>query len=286
MGLSVLVGLCVLGAPVAADAPSAGRTRVETVAVPLQRDVLSAAAPAAGAVPETASMAPLPGASGWQRPLARINRLVLVGDSLAQEVTPFLQFLTPGKAFVPKFWGGTAPCDWVNTNLEATRSSVVVVSFTGNSLTPCMADGAGGYLDDQPLVDKYRYDIGTIIDRARQAGARVVLVGQPRRAASFDDDAEVDGLNAMYRAFAGAYPFVSYVDAGATVETPDGQYADRLPCTGFDTDCAADGTTVVRGDGVHFCPNVGRNPCDVWASGAFRFGLAIAGAANKPQSYE
>ena len=279
VGLSVLVGLAVLGAPVAADAPSAGRTRLTATEVPLLR-------PSTGGAVEVASSPPLPGSRGWQRPSSKTNRIVLVGDSLAQEVTPFLQYLTPGKAFVPKFWGGTAPCDWVNTDLEATRSSVVVVTFTGNSLTPCMGDGAGGFLVDQPLVDRYRQDIGTIIDHARQAGARVVLVGQPYRDARFDAQLEVDGINEIYRSYAATYPYVSFVDAGATVETPDGQYTDRLPCSSFDTDCASDGTTVVRGDGVHFCPHVGHNPCDVWASGAFRFGLAIAGAANRPQNYD
>ena len=79
---------------------------------------------------------------------------------------------------------------------------------------------------------------------------------------------------------------VSYVDAGRFVETPDGQYTDRLPCSEFDTDCAPDGTTVVRGDGVHFCPIVDVAPCPVWSSGAFRFGSGIAAAANDPVSFD
>jgi hypothetical protein len=79
---------------------------------------------------------------------------------------------------------------------------------------------------------------------------------------------------------------VSYVDAGRFVETPDGRYTDRLPCTELDTDCAPDGTTVVRGDGVHFCPVVDAVPCPVWSSGAVRFGLGIAAAANDPASFD
>jgi hypothetical protein len=79
---------------------------------------------------------------------------------------------------------------------------------------------------------------------------------------------------------------VSYVDAGRFVETPDGRYADRLACTDLDTDCAGDGTTVVRGDGVHFCPVVDAVPCPVWSSGAVRFGLGIAAAANDPASFD
>jgi hypothetical protein len=68
--------------------------------------------------------------------------------------------------------------------------------------------------------------------------------------------------------------------------TPQGRYTDRLACTELDTDCAPDGTTVVRGDGVHFCPIAEVAPCPVWSSGAVRFGLGIAAAANDPQSFE
>lgn len=225
------------------------------------------------------------GSGAWVRPAARTNRVVLVGDSLAQEATPYLRFLAGSKQFVPKFWGGTAPCDWLSVDLEATRASVVVVSFTGNSLTPCMADDAGGYLQDQALVDRYRLDLGVIVDAARRAGARVVLVGQPLRAASFGADVEVEGINEVYRNYAAAFRFVSYVDAGRAVEGPDGAFAERLPCTRFDPDCV-DGTTVVRGDGVHFCPIEGENPCSVWSSGAFRFALVIASATNNPRPFD
>ena len=223
---------------------------------------------------------------GWTKPAARSNRVVLVGDSLAQEVTPFLQFLTPGKAFVPKFWGGTAPCDWRDVDLQANRRSVVVISFTGNSLTDCMSDGQGGHLVDEAVVDQYRYDIGVLIDKARRVGARVVLVGQPLRDATFDADVEVNGINEVYRQFAVAYPFVSFIDAGRAVELPDGRFTDRLPCTSYDVDCADDGMTVVRGDGVHFCPIEGENPCSVWSSGAFRFALVIASATNNPRVFD
>lgn len=222
----------------------------------------------------------------WADPAPLGDRIVLVGDSLAQETAGLIQFLSPGKSVVPKFWGGTAPCDWRDVDLEATPSSVVVITFTGNSLTDCMSDGAGGHLIDQPLVDAYRHDVGVLVDHARQAGARVVLIGQPYRAPSFDAELEVDGINAIYREYAAAFPYVSFIDAGAAVETPDGRYTERLPCTPYDSDCAPDGTTLVRSDGVHFCPIVGQNPCTIWASGAFRFGSEIALAANDPASFD
>lgn len=282
--------------------PSTGRPSVTSpaaaavtpaIATPATPDTPAAATAAVGSLGAAAAPTPASGSAAssirrgaWAKPATRVNRLVLVGDSLAQEVTPFLQFLTPGKAFVPKFWGGTAPCDWRDVNLQANRSSVVVVTFTGNSLTECMSDGEGGHLVDEALVEQYRYDIGVLIDKARRVGARVVLVGQPLRAASFDADVEVNGINEMYQDYAAMFPYVSFVDAGRAVETPDGRFTDRLPCTPYDTDCAPDGTTVVRGDGVHFCPIVGENPCSVWSSGAFRFALVIASGANNPRIFD
>jgi hypothetical protein len=125
-----------------------------------------------------------------------------------------------------------------------------------------------------------------LIDKARFSGARVVLIGQPLRAASFDADVEVHGINRVYRDLAAQHSFVSFYDAGAAVEAADGTFTERLPCSDSDSDCAADGTTVVRGDGVHFCPMAGLNPCPVWSSGAFRFALGIAEAANDAPRYD
>ncbi|MDP2290484.1 MAG: hypothetical protein Q8M22_04805 [Actinomycetota bacterium] len=224
---------------------------------------------------------------GWLQPSGDTTRLVLVGDSLAQESAGLIGFLTAPKQLVPKFWGGTAPCDWVDKDLEADSSTVVVIQFTGNSLTPCMSDGAGGFLEHEAFAVAYEQALHTLIERARQAGARVVLVGQPYRAERFEHEDRVDAINAMLRGFADRWAFVSFVDAGAAVETPEGRFAERLPCTGFDIDCAADGTTVVRGDGVHFCPShLNVSPCPVHSSGALRFSLAIAAAANDPVAYD
>ncbi len=262
--------------------PSSGQPSSGQRSAPQRTDRPAGAPPASG---RSASL-PQTQRTGWTLPASRIDRLVLVGDSLAQEVNPILQILTPGKTPVSKFWGGTAPCDWLGVDLEATRRSVVVITFTGNSLTDCMVGPDGRHLADAALVEQYRYDVGQLIDTARRAGARVVLVGQPHRAPSFEAELEVEGINAMYRDYAQRFRFVSYVDAGRAVETVDGSFAERLPCTVHDIDCAPDGTTVVRGDGVHFCPVAGENPCSVWSSGAFRFGIVIASAANNPRPFD
>lgn len=229
----------------------------------------------------------------WLEPDAQPSRLVLVGDSLAQESAPILQYVTPALAFTPSYWGGTAPCDWRAADLGADRATVVVITFTGNSLTPCMRGDDGAFLADEALVAAYRDGIASLIDTARRSGARVVLVGQPRRDPALDADVEVEGINAVYREYAADHPFVSYVDAGEAVETVDGAFAEHLPCLPDDVaageaGCAPDGsgTAVVRGDGVHFCPVAGANPCPVWSSGAFRFGRAIGAAANDPAAFD
>jgi hypothetical protein len=268
------------GAPIVAAADVA----VAEVDAAVTRQPVDPAA--VGAVDDGSLAVPPIQRGPWREPSGRSDHLVSLGDSLAQETYPLLAYLSPGKTVSIKFWGGTAPCDWLDIDLGAGPSSVVVVSFTGNSLTNCMSDGNGGHLADEALIAKYRTDLGILVDRARQAGARVVLVGQPLRAPSFDADLEVEGINATSREYAAAFPYVSFVDAGAAVETLDGRYTDRLPCTPFDSDCAPDGTTIVRGDGVHFCPIEGENPCSVWSSGAFRFGSAVARAANDPAAFD
>jgi hypothetical protein len=209
---------------------------------------------------------------------------VLLGDSLADEASSVVRYLTPGTEMVPRYFGGTAPCDWFDHDLQATATAVVVISFTGNNDRDCMRDAAGVPMVDEELVEKYAADVRALVDRATSAGAWVVLVGQPRHAPVLDADVEIEGLNAAYRHLADTLPGVSFVDAGRHVETPDGRYTDRLPCTEHDIDCAPDGTTVVRGDGVHFCPVVHVHPCPVWSSGAVRFGGAIAAAINDPSS--
>lgn len=294
---SNIAGLAAIGAVlVAASWPladtSAGAVDVTSEALPSTSTTTTLAAVDIAApieqpeVTEAAAPLPAPVEPSWPEPNADTTRLVLVGDSLAEASSRLIAFLTAPKELVPRFWGGTAPCDWIDDDLQADASSIVVIQFTGNSLTPCMSDGTGGFLQHEAFADEYRNDLYVLITRARRAGARVLLVGQPERAPSFGHEDRVGAINDMLQEFAADWTFVSYVDAGAAVETPDGRFAERLPCTEFDVDCAADGQTVVRGDGVHFCPVIDVAPCPVYSSGALRFSLAIADAANDPAAFD
>lgn len=225
-------------------------------------------------IPST-SVAPAPG-------LAGARAVVLVGDSLAQQAAPYLQPLLGDRAFVPQFFGGTAPCDWVGKDLAVTADSVVVVSFIGNSSTPCMANGLGGFLHGTALVERYRTDLTALVAQARAGGARVLLVGQPQRAGIDEVQVEIDGVNSIYLSLVDGAA-VSFVDAGAAVEDAFGAFTRTLPCLPGEAACGPDGNNTVRSDdGVHFCPGANPTPCDVYSSGAFRFASAIARVINTP----
>lgn len=211
--------------------------------------------------------------------LKSATNVVLVGDSLATEAAPFLTGLVQSRTLVPNVFPGTAPCDWLDKDLKITSDSVVVVSFIGNSTTACMADGAGGFLAGQAVVEKYETDVATLIEQARAVGAPVLVVGQPVRSDPGPTQDIAAGLDSVYNEFAKADD-VQIVDAGAAVENPDGTFAHELPCLDNEMACDVSGNNVVRSDdGVHFCPGSPPDgPCPTYASGAFRFAKAIADA--------
>ncbi len=219
-------------------------------------------------------------------PAPESNEVIVYGDSLAEESMQFLQSMTWPRGFVPRFFGGTAPCDWTADAYALSDLSTVVITFTGNSATPCMASVDGGQMRGQALVDRYRVAVKQLVDRARDAGAWVLLVGQPARAGDPFGASEVEKLNALYRELA-AEPYVAYVDAGAAVENVDGTAATSLPCAPGELECASSGWNLVRNnDGVHLCPGTYVNPCPVYSSGAWRFANAIAGAVANPKAYD
>lgn len=209
-----------------------------------------------------------------------IDQVVFIGDSLGEQTAPYLQPLVGSRTFVPHVFGGTAPCDWLGKDLSVTATSVAVITFIGNSSSSCMADGAGGFLHGQALVDKYRSDMIGLVAQVRSSGAQVLLVGQPQRLGDASVEIEIAGLNALYSGLAepGA---VAFVDAGAAVEDANGAFVLRLPCMPGEAQCDADGSIEVRSkDGVHFCSNAVATGCGAYSSGAFRFAATIATALN------
>jgi hypothetical protein len=182
-------------------------------------------------------------------------------------------------------FGGTATCDWLSKMAAAAADhpAAAVFVFSGNAFTPCM-DGVT--LRSPQYYDLYATDTEQAIGIFRAVGAHVFLVGTPIDQSSV---AGWDRLDDIYRQLAEANPLaVTYVDAGAAVESPSGAFTWALPCLSIEPSCGANGTDVVRSpDGIHFCPDGTPSTrgvtgaCDEYSPGAFRFALAIVSAMTQ-----
>jgi hypothetical protein len=209
----------------------------------------------------------------------------LFGDSLGYQAEPYLDmfFAGAGRYTVSNnTYGGTATCDWLSKMATAATEHphAAILVFSGNAFTPCM-DGVS--LRSPRYYDLYTTDTERAIRIFRAVGAHVFLVGTPIDETSV---AGWDHLDDIYRELARANRLaVTYVDAGAAVESPRGGFTRQLPCMSIEPSCSADGTNVVRSpDGIHFCPDGTPStrgvtgPCDEYSPGAFRFALAIVSA--------
>lgn len=221
--------------------------------------------------------------------------VLLYGDSLAWEaqdhfVAAFAD--RPDVRVITRTFGGTAICDWLpamRDDAAMLAPRAVVIEFSGNAWTACMADPNGEPLRGDAWLERYRRDISEAVEVFAPTGARVYVVGAPRRrpsgATAIDDHAR---LHDVYRRVADADASrAEFVDAGAAV-LADRRWTATLPCLPVEpceggVDAVGRPVNVVRApDGTHFCP-VGRDAidgvtglCPVWSSGAYRFGVAMA----------
>jgi hypothetical protein len=184
-------------------------------------------------------------------------------------------------------YGGTATCDWLSRMATAAveHPQAAVLVFSGNALTPCMDRVT---VRSARYYDLYTTDTEKAIRIFSAVGAHVFLVGTPINRSSVTG---WDRLDDIYRRLAQANPLaVTYVDAGAAVESASGGFTWQLPCLSVEPSCGPKGTNVVRApDGGHFCPDGAPSthgvtePCDEYSSGAFRFALAMVNAITRYQ---
>ena len=216
------------------------------------------------------------------------DTVAFFGASLGYQAQPYLDtfFAEAGTDTVSNnTFGGTATCDWLTKMAAAAAGhpAAAVLVFSGNAFTPCMER----VVPHSPqYYDLYRTYTEQAIGIFAAVGTHVFLVGTPIGASSVPG---WDRLDALYRQLAGANPVaVSYVDAGAAVESASGGFTWQLPCLRTEPSCGPGGTNVVRApDGTHFCPDgtpatAGvTGPCDEYSSGAFRFALAMQSAVTQ-----
>jgi hypothetical protein len=214
----------------------------------------------------------------------------LFGDSLGYQAESYLDmFLADTGTYVVSnnTFGGTATCDWLDKMAAAAleHPKVAVLVFSGNAFTPCM-DGVA--LRSSAYYALYTADTEQAVGIFRAVGAHVFLVGTPIDESSTSG---WDHLDDIYQALAQADPLaVTYVNAGAAVESTSGGFTWQLPCLSLEPSCGANGMNTVRSpDGIHFCPDGTpatrglTGPCDEYSPGAFRFALAIVSGVMQYQ---
>ena len=183
--------------------------------------------------------------------------VLVYGDSLIEQATPYLQSTDQVRAF-----GGTALCDWVDKMARAAnveQPSMMVVEFVGNDLTPCMQ----GYQTPDQVRAKYEADMARL---KQLVDAPILWVGPP----AFRDRAPAAlGLYSSEQRF---------VDAGDAV-LADGAYTDTLPCLadeGQIQGCVNGRIRVRASDGAHFATSGSG-----YSAGGRRFADAIDSAIRK-----
>lgn len=226
----------------------------------------------------------LPGSNAASPPAVEPVRVVLWGDSLAAEATASFHEVfshQSGVTATEVVWPGVAPCDAMPSiaAMSAERTvDVAVVEFSGNAYTDCMIDAATGQgLVGDALIARYESDVTVAIELLGGAGATVLLAGAP----PVDPDGQwVDRARVadLYRDVAARYDHVRFVDAGAVLSL-NGEFTYTLPCLDFEGDnqgCVNGQIQVRNDDGLH----IGLGDPDVWSSGSYRYGTALAEAAE------
>ncbi|MEX0663529.1 MAG: SGNH/GDSL hydrolase family protein [Acidimicrobiia bacterium] len=238
--------------------------------------------------------------------------VIVYGDSLTNGSKAFIEAgiakRRPGWRVVIRSFGGTAICDWLAQMQKdgGLNARVVIVQFSGNALTPCMAAstpaGSPGYLA------KYTTDANAAAAIWTARGVKVGFVASPgpflEPPPLFPAPHVLDGVYSSVAAAraASGVTFSNAPEMALAVADPSvpGQFVFplRMPCLPHELTlpgCVMDLTDntlkIQVRDGLppdagnptsrgHFCPIAHASPCPVYASGAFRFGDAIAATAS------
>lgn len=228
------------------------------------------------------------------------NKLIVYGDSMAMSMQEhFLNFTAAGGRLDVNWRAvsGAALCDYVPglaAELERETPWAVLLFFTNNAFTSCMQDDAGEPLTGDPAIAKFQFDLAEALTITGAAGITTYLVTVPTTRTEVGQDNPTSArINTLVWDSADRLDHVEVIDAAPSVLAPDGSYTETLPClpvepcTGGVDDDGVPVNLVRDPFGGHFCTGGFGPPddrtydeldglCPVWASGAFRFGAAVA----------
>jgi hypothetical protein len=215
----------------------------------------------------------------------------LYGDSLAYQsraafstrmsrrtTSPLAVFTLPG----------TALCDYrgqIIDDLLRHRPPVVVLEFSGNSITRCMRRADGSYLaiGSSAWLERYLDDARAVLNVAAATDATVLWatappVRQPGSPADYPRQ-----LAAAMRTLAASEPHLLVVDTGRALTTDNHAYRRALQCRSDEgTFCVGRRIDVRANDGLHFdCHGTPGElgGCNGYSAGGRRYGEAMADAA-------
>ena len=207
--------------------------------------------------------------------------VIVYGDSFSSEASgqldSQLQTAFPGWRVIVRSQGGAALCDYKpqmqdDANLEA---DLVIIQFSGNFFTPCTNGSLGNYF----------WDAGWAINLWRERNTPVLFVGGLSRVGQPAGIGTIGETFKWWAEYTAAWG-TRFVDS-STFLVEDGIYKDFLPCyASEENSCTRDDDRIrVRNtDNYHLCNTpglggLGNVPCSDYASGAYRFALAIVRAA-------
>lgn len=178
----------------------------------------------------------------------RPTEVLLIGDSIAREVQPSLsdEMSARGIGFDAITFPGMAACDLMKAlelHMATASPDVVLVLFTGNAITPCMADASDPTSD--AYFETYRSDVTQMVALVGGESVDIWLVGTlPYAQASTvvstlrlgETLASIDGVDGTIE--------ISdlFVDEG-------GDYGADLPCRLPEEPCPT--VRVRASDGIH-----------------------------------
>lgn len=221
--------------------------------------------------------------------------VALYGDSVAKSIEEKLvTYLDWGLRIetLSRAFPGSATCAF-QPELERDAASGLlwgaVLLYSNNLFPECMWDEDGEPLSGEAAWDKFAVDMTLAVEALVDEGIRVYLPTLALTRSEVDDERPASQrVNEVVAQLADDYELAFLIDAAPSVLGPDGNYVEYLPCLQYEpclngtTDDGTPVNLVRKDDGAHFCTGgfedyeAQEGLCPAWASGQFRYGLAVA----------